>query len=293
LFATYLPIPVSGFVGADAQGTPYLGTSSGVVQVVPSQPGPTAPYAGCVVDSAYFGVEDQGVSPGEIVTIFGSGLGPSPAVGFQLANGQAPTSLGGTQVLVNGEPAPILYSSYGQVNLILPYSLPVGTEPSIQVVSNGTPANALSNLEVQAAGITIFQVNNAAAALNQDGTINSAQNPARPGSTVVLFGEGGGQTNPGSVAGEVTPLGLQPLLASTQVFIAYPSSGPSSPNIPLSIEYAGAAPELLSGVTQLNVTLPQVIPATQFYPPGVLALDVLTNGQLFGYQTVTIFVTTD
>jgi uncharacterized protein (TIGR03437 family) len=70
----------------------------------------------------------------------------------------------------------------------------------------------------------------------------------------------------------------------------YSGNGPSFPTVPLSIEYAGAAPELLSGVTQLNVTLPEVIPATQFYPPGVLALFVLTNGQLFGYQTVTIFV---
>jgi hypothetical protein len=66
-------------------------------------------------------------------------------------------------------------------------------------------------------------------------------------------------------------------------------AAPPPPDIPLNIEYAGAAPELLSGITQLNVTLPGVIPATQFYPPGVLALFVLTNGQLFGYQTVTIF----
>lgn len=289
LFATYLLVPVSGFVGADAQGTPYLGTSSGAIQVVPSQPSSTAPYAGCLVDSALFGVE-QAVSPGEIVTIFGSGLGPSPGVGFQLVSAQAPTSLGGTQVLVNGEPAPLVYASYGQVNLILPYSLTVGTEPSIQVVSNGTPANALSNLQVQAAGITIFQVNNAAAALNQDGTINSAQNPAHPGSTVVLFGIGGGQTSPASVAGEVTPLGLRPLTATTQVQVPYTNSAPSSPEVTLTIEYAGAAPELLSGVTQMNVTLPEVIPATPFYPPGVLPLVVLTNGQWFGYQTVTIFV---
>jgi len=95
------------------------------------------------------------------------------------------------------------------------------------------------------------------------------------------------------VAGEVAPLGLWPLTASTQVLIAYPSRGPFSPDVTLSIGYAGAAPELLSGVTQLNVTLPKVNPATQFYPPGVLALFVLTNGQLFGYQTVTIFVATD
>jgi uncharacterized protein (TIGR03437 family) len=287
LFATYLPANVGGFVGADAQGTPYLASSSGTVQVVPSQPSSTAPYAGCVVDAAYFGTQDQGISPGQIVTIFGSGLGPSPGVGFQLVNGQVPTSLGGTQVLVDGEPAPILYSSYGQVNLILPYSLTIGTKPSIEVVSNGTPANTLSNLEAQAAGITMFQLNGSAAALNQDGTINSAQNPARPGSTVALFGTGGGQTNPASVAGNITPPELRPLIANTQVYV----DTNSLPAVQLSIEYAGAAPELLSGVTQVNVTLPDVIPAT-YYPPGVLPLFVNTNGQLFGNQTVTIFVAT-
>lgn len=288
LFATYLPIQVTGFVGADAQGTPYLGTSSGAVQVVPSEPGPTAPYAGCVVDATDFGTDDQEISPGEIVTIFGSGLGPSPGVGFQLINEQAPTSLGGTQVLVGGELAPILYSSYGQVNLILPYSLTIGTKPSIQVISNGTPANTLSSLEAQAAGITIFQVNGSAAALNQDGTINSAQNPARLGSTVALFGTGGGQTNPASVAGEITPPELRPLIANTQVYVFTNSL----PAVQLGIAYAGAAPELLSGVIQLNVILPDVVPAT-YYPPGVLPLNVQTNGQPFGDQTVTIFVTTE
>ena len=295
LFATYLPVAVSGFVGADAQGTPYLGTSSGAVQVVPSLPGSTAPYAGCMVDAADFGTEDQGISPGEIVAIFGSGLGPSPGVGYLLVDGKAPMSLGGTQVLVNGEPASILYSSYGQVNLILPYSLTVATKPSIEVFSNGTPANALSSLAVQAAGITIFQVNNAAAALNQDGTINSPQNPARPGSTVALFGTGGGQTSRASVAGEITPLGLWPLMASTQVQVAVANlvtSGASTPDIALSVQYAGAAPGLLAGVTQLNVTLPSVIPAT-YSPPGVLQMFVNTNGEAFGFQTVTIFVVTN
>jgi uncharacterized protein (TIGR03437 family) len=63
------------------------------------------------------------------VTIFGAGIGPTQGVGFQLVNGQVPTSLGGTQVMVNGEPAPLLYSSYGQVNLILPYDYRPGQRP--------------------------------------------------------------------------------------------------------------------------------------------------------------------
>ncbi len=286
LFATYLPVEVNGFAGANAQGTPYLVTSSGLLQVVQSEPAATTPFAGCVVDAASFGVE-QAVSPGQMVTIFGSGLGPIPGVSFQLVNGQVPTSLGGTQVLINGEPVPILYSSYGQLNLILPYSLTVGTQSSIEIVSNQTSANELSGLEVQAAGVTIFQVNGAAVALNQDGTMNSPQNPAQPGSTVMLFGTGGGQTNPPSVAGGITPLGLRPLIANVQVEIAYSPTAP----IVLNSEYTGAAPELLSGVAQVNVTLPYVIPVSPFYPPGTLPLFVRTNGQLD--QTVTIFVATD
>lgn len=286
LFATYLPVDVNGFAGADAQGTPYLVTPSGLLQVVQGQPASTAPFAGCVVDAASFTVE-QTISPGQVVTIFGSGLGPARGVSFQLVNGQVPTSLGGTQVLVNGEQVPILYSSYGQLNLILPYSLAVGTQSSIEIVSNQTSANELSGLEVQAAGVTLFHVNGAAVALNQDGTRNSPQNPAQPGSTVMLFGTGGGQTNPPSVAGGITPLGLRPLIANVHVEIAYSSSAP----IELNSEYTGAAPDLLSGVTQVNVVLPDVIPVSPFYPPGTLPLFVRTNGQL--NQTVTIFVATN
>ncbi len=191
LFATYLPPTVTGFDGTDPQGTPYLDTSSGGrVQVVQGQS--MGPFAGCVVDAAGF-ANEQLISPGAIVTIFGSGLGPSQGVGFQLVNSEVPTSLGGTEVLMNGQPAPILYSSYWQLNVIVPYSLPIGTMSTIQVVSNGTPANQMSASVLQQ-GISLFQANNSAAALNEDGTLNSPQNPAKPGSIVALFGTGGGET---------------------------------------------------------------------------------------------------
>jgi uncharacterized protein (TIGR03437 family) len=283
LFATYLPFDILGFEGADAQGTPYLETSTGgLVQVVQGQS--MGPFAGCVVDAASFG-NVQVVSPGAIVTIFGSGLGPSQGVGFQLTNGQVPTTLGGTQVLVNGEPAPILYSSYGQLNLIVPYSVTVGTMPTIQVMSNTMPANQMT-ATVVGQGISLFQVGNSvAAALNQDGTLNTPQNPAQPGSTVMLFGTGGGQTVPPSVAGEVTPLALFPLANVPQVqIVSYP------PITTLSLEYAGAAPGLVSGVTQINVQLPNVIPVVTGYPAGTLPLQVSGIANGFQSGTVTIAV---
>jgi len=278
LFATYLPDNILRFNGADGQGTPFLETTSGsLLQVVQNQS--MGPYAGCVVDSASFGNEEA-TSAGAIVTIFGSGLGPSQGVGFQLQNGQVPTSLGGTQVLVNTEPAPILYSSYWQLNVILPYSLTVGSTASVQVVSAGTPANQLSDSVIEQ-GISFFSVGNgAAAALNQDGTLNSPQNPAQPGSTVMLFGTGGGQTVPASVAGEITPLAIIPLMTMPQVKIVY---GPF-----VLVEWAGAAPGLVAGATQVNVTLPDVIPVVPGYPSGTLPLQVIDNGFNSGIVTISV-----
>jgi uncharacterized protein (TIGR03437 family) len=113
-------------------------------------------------------------------------------------------------------------------------------------------------------------VNNSAAALNQDGTLNSPQNPAQPGSTVMLFGTGGGQTVPPSVAGEITPLALRPLAYTPQVQID------NQP--PRLVQWAGAAPSLVSGVTQINFTLPDVIPVVPGYPPGTLPLQVFNSG---------------
>jgi uncharacterized protein (TIGR03437 family) len=234
------------------------------------------------VDAASFGNAEL-VSPGAIVTMFGSQLGPSPGVGFQLVNGQAPTSLGGTEVLVNGAPVPILYSSDGQLNLILPYSLTVGTTPAIQVMRNGTPANQISASVVDQE-ISLFQAgNSAAAALNQDGTLNSPQNPAKPGSTVALFGTGGGQTVPPSVAGQVTPLGLFRLANAPEVQIAS-----YSPFTTLNLEFAGAAPALVSGVTQINIDLPAVIPVVPGYPAGTLPLQV--NGPMNGLYSGTVTI---
>ena len=290
LFATYLPgASQIAFDGSDAQGTPYIDIPSGRFQVVENQSAP--PNAGCVVDAASFFVNlvaGQQLSPGGIVTIFGAAMGPSQGVGFQLINGQVPTSLAGTQVMVNGEAAPLLYSSYGQVNLILPYDLSPGTAASIQVVSNGTPLNSISNVQIVPANPTLFQVNGVAAALNQDYSVNSPQHPAQPGSTVMLFGTGGGQTSPPSVAGEVTPLELRPLVTTPQAaIIDIPQMQP--PAIFLNVEYAGAAPTLVSGVTQINVTLPSTIPVSTGYSPGTLPLQVV-EPTLPSYQVVTIFV---
>ena len=284
LFATYLPAATEyDFRGTSSRGLPILRISGERFEVVPGQS--MGVYTGCVVDAAAFVNADR-LSPGAIVTIFGSGLGPRQGVGFDLVNGRVPLSLGGTQVLVNGEPAPILFSSYWQVNVILPYSLTIHTKPIIQVVSSAGAGNEMTTSFVEQAGVSIFRTdaspNRPAAALNQDGSVNSPTNPAKRGSRVVLFGTGGGPTIPPSVVGEITPLAQRPFASGVQVQVA---NGPFA-----TVEYAGAAPGLVSGVAQINIKLPDAIPDTAAFPHGTVPLWVYSVGTAFypGYVTVAV-----
>src|SRR5262249_39888383 len=64
----------------------------------------------------------QSISPGERITIFGTGLGPTPFVTLALDNaGKVSTSLGGVQVLVGGIPAPMIFAGNTQVSAVVPY----------------------------------------------------------------------------------------------------------------------------------------------------------------------------
>lgn len=113
LFSTYLPTGASPeFQGTGENGLPILAVRDGFFRVAEEQS--NVVFTGCVFDAASLGA---GVlSPGAIVTLFGSRMGPLEGVAFQLGNGRVPTTLGGTRVLVNGEPIPLLFVSYWQVN---------------------------------------------------------------------------------------------------------------------------------------------------------------------------------
>ena len=88
--------------------------------------------------------------------------------------------------------------------------------------------------------------------VNQDGTINSAANPAPRGTVVSFYVTGEGQTQPAGVTGSVTGAsGTRPLLPVS----LYGSGHGTSP-----IQYAGEAPGLVSGVMQVNVILPADLP---------------------------------
>ena len=119
---------------------------------------------------------------------------------------------------------------------------PVGTIDGPTLPLNGRAGTVIGIFQNSQAGL--------AAALNQDGTINSASNPARSGQIVTVFATAdSGNYFPD---GALVPIGIYNAGVSVWVVTA---------NRSLEVVFAGNAPGLVAGVMQINFRLPNPLPA--------------------------------
>ncbi len=148
------------------------------------------------------------IAPGQLLRIRGVCIGPFEPVfdGFG-AGGALRASAGGTQIQFNGTPAPLITVSSGQIVAQAPFELDGQFQATVALTYNGVTIQ--STIPVQAANPAIFTMSNQptgpAIAANQDGTLNSAANPAAQGSIVVLYATGTGQTVPPGSDGTAPP----------------------------------------------------------------------------------------
>ena len=131
-------------------------------------------------------------------------------------NNQLPVQLDGVSVTVNGKPAYVSYISAGQVNIISPLDSALGPV-QVQVTTSGGQSQAMTiQMQNVAPGFFTFDGIHLAAAHADSTLIGPATlfpgvtTPAKPGETIVLFGNGFGQTNPPLVAGALYPSGKLP-----------------------------------------------------------------------------------
>ena len=211
----------------------------------------TAPASGLTISGVRNSASgSQGaVAPGELISIYGTGLGPDTGVQFSNpATGLINTSLGGTMVLFGSTPAPILYASSTQVNAVVPYEVAGRSQVVMQVQFQG--ASISQTLQVAGASPGIYTLDESgsgqAAAINQDGTINGSSHPAAKGSYVSIYFTGLGRTDPPGVTGSVNGLNLK---YSAQPVTAAVGGKPAM------VTFAGAAPTLVDGANQLNLQL--------------------------------------
>jgi len=218
------------------------------------------------------------VSPGEMISLFGIGLGASPSEFALDASGKAPSTLAATQVLINGQAAPILYASGNQLNAIVPYDVGTSGTATVQVVATGASSQPWG-VPVAAAAPGVFAAGSLgvgqAAALNQDNSPNSASNPAARGSVVQFFGTGEGLTSPANVTGGVT----QGSGNSTTLPVTVTIGG-----IGAVVTYQGSAPGEVSGVMQVNAIVPAGV------TPGAAAPVVIQVGTQKSQSGVAIAV---
>ncbi len=196
------------------------------------------------------------ISPGEIITLFGTDLGPATAAGLALdSTGKVATTVAGVQVTVNGFLAPLIYVSNTQISAVVPYELAQFTGANVLVKYLGQSSNGVAT-GVSTTVPGVFTANSSgtgpAAALNQNGSPNSPSNPATRGNTIVLYLTGEGQTSPAGVTGNVTTVSATPPLTPAPLLPISILIGGQ----PANYSFAGEAPGFVTGVMQLNVTVP-------------------------------------
>jgi uncharacterized protein (TIGR03437 family) len=146
-------------------------------------------WIGAVVDAA--SQRAAPVAARKLVVIYGSGLGPAQLVSRP---NQSSTELAGTVVYFNGIPASILYSSATQVAAMIPDVL-AGITGQITVGYQGAISDPFT-VQIDPSAPGLFTANQSgsgqAAALNSNGTVNSAVHPVKIGDSITLYATGEG-----------------------------------------------------------------------------------------------------
>jgi len=224
-------IRFTNIAATSPQGEPVPLQAPDIYISIQGSTSPAVLPAGAVVNGA--SMLAGPLSPGEVISILG-----------------IPAQYASSSVLINGIRAPTLYPGPGQLNAIVPFGLNLTTAANVNLQSQGISIGQ-ATLSVAAASPAVFTLSatgtGPGAILNQDYSVNSPGNPAPRGSTVMIYGTGFGTVNPSLADGQTATAA-----ASTTSPVTATIGG-----VPATVTYAGAAPGLVAGVIQVNVTIPQ------------------------------------
>ncbi len=192
------------------------------------------------------------LSPGEFLTLYGSGL----AATTTSASVPFPKNLGGVTVTIGGIQAPIYYVSPTQISVIVPYETAPASIAQIQVNNNGTNSNIVTQFTgLSSAGVftnTPVGGIGIAAALRPDYSVVSESNPAQVNDTIALYLTGMGAVSPSVGDGTAAPSSPLSTTTSQPSIYMYDSAGNY---INPTVTYSGLAPGF-AGLYQINFTIP-------------------------------------
>ena len=230
-----------------ADGKVFAATDDGVA--IYGETSSDAPAIAAVTNAASYSAD--AISPGSLISLFGSNLAAITASASALP---LPMSIADTSVTINGVPAPLWYESPGQINAQVPWEIPAG--PAAVVVRTLGALSAAAQIAVQPAAPGLFtDAAGDSAALNADGSGNSAETPAAAGSVISVFFTGQGPVD------TTVDDGAAP--AAGEAVSATSAMSATIGGAPVQIQFVGLAP-LYPGLAQMNLRVPAL--ASGIYP---------------------------
>ena len=235
------------------------GSASSTVSVT------NAPTIDAVVNAASY--DGTAISPGELIAVFGTNLGPMPALTMteNTTPGFVDTALGGVSVQIDGQDAPLIYVSSTQINLQVPYEVTLGASKDV-TINYGSGAFTYP-VTIQASDPGLFTLDGSGigpvAAVNAhvvnsvvQWSLNGVATPAHPGDIVEIYLTGEGAYADSSVipqpTGFLVPVTLTPLPEDKP----YPAV--TIDGLAATVQYAGPVPGCIIGILQINAQIPAV-----------------------------------
>lgn len=214
-----------------------------------------------VVNTASFAPPGNPISPGQFLSLFGTGLGPTTLV--QATTSTFPTSLGGVTVSINNTPAPLYFVLNTQIGALVPFNLQ-GAAATVVVTYNGVRSNAVT-VPVGKTAPGVFSLNQngsgPGAITHANFQVVNASSPAKRGETVLIYLTGLGAVSPASADG-APGARAEPFNRTTQTPVVYFGDQTGT------VVYSGLAPGL-PGLYQLNVTIPNNAPIDSAVPVAI------------------------
>jgi uncharacterized protein (TIGR03437 family) len=255
--ANFMDLPLNNYTCCDS--IPKSANFVFVNSITPISPAILA--AGVTNAATALSNSSTGISPGEMLTLYGQNFANNPPAPSYLGPTQVTTlrldstgttvisSLEGTEVLFNGFPGPMIFTSDGQIAVIVPYEIANQGTVSVVVSYLGIQSSPMQ-FNVVPANPGLFTLNqsgkgDAAIVRASDGSVVSTASPAKQGDSLQLYGEGYGVTSPilpdGVLVGSALPVPIVLLI-----------DGKVVPTL-----YAGTAGSALNGMMQVNFLVPQ------------------------------------
>jgi uncharacterized protein (TIGR03437 family) len=212
-------------------------------------------------------------APNSVLTIYGTDLGRAEhfLTVSDIRSGYLPTEMEYTRVFVDNLAAPLLYVSETQINFMIPADEIPG-DAKVRVVRESLRGPEITIKLVNSAPALFVLPGDLAIATHADGSLITADAPARPLETIVIYLTGLGRTSPIVESGEIPRNAAQSVWRKDlKVWLADAAVDP------IMVKYAGITPGS-AGLYQINLLLPsdvaedpeiRVSVGDQSSPPGL------------------------